>query len=120
MIRILDKEIIEKKKKNEQKINIFDLSTGPYSVGIRTEYGPEKNPYLGTFHAALTTTLRIDVFSHQFCLKPIKCLGCSHIETSHLVCCVNQLTGFYMRATLALNGLKLLKSMFFKLEEFMI
>ena len=29
----------------------------------------------------------------------------SHIETSQLICTVNQLTGFYMRATLALNGL---------------
>ena len=28
-----------------------------------------------------------------------------HIETSQLICCANQLTGFYMRATLALNGL---------------
>ena len=28
------------------------------------------------------------------------------IETSQLVCCANQLTDFYMRATLALNGLK--------------
>ena len=27
-----------------------------------------------------------------------------YIETSQLICCVNQLTGFYMRATLALNG----------------
>ena len=27
------------------------------------------------------------------------------IETSQLVCCANQLTGFYMRATLAFNGL---------------
>ena len=29
-----------------------------------------------------------------------------HIETSQLICCANQLTGFYMRATLALNGFK--------------
>ena len=28
-----------------------------------------------------------------------------HIETSQLICTINQLTGFYMRATLALNGL---------------
>ena len=27
------------------------------------------------------------------------------IKTSQLICCANQLTGFYMRATLALNGL---------------
>ena len=29
-----------------------------------------------------------------------------HIETSQLICRANQLTGFYMRATSALNGLK--------------
>ena len=27
------------------------------------------------------------------------------METSQLICCANQLTGFYMRATLALNEL---------------
>ena len=40
----------------------------------------------------------------------------SVIETSQLICCANQLTGFYMRSTLALNGLifksNLLKSFF--------
>ena len=30
---------------------------------------------------------------------------CLHIETSQLICAANQLTGFYMRATLAFNGL---------------
>ena len=29
-----------------------------------------------------------------------------HIETSQLICTVNQLTDFYVRATLALNGFK--------------
>ena len=29
---------------------------------------------------------------------------CPHIETSQLICFENQLTGFYMRATLAVNG----------------
>ena len=42
-------------------------------------------------------------------LKPINYQCCSHIETSQLIYTVNQLTGFYMRATLALNGLKWLK-----------
>ena len=39
-------------------------------------------------------------------LKYIKCQCCPHIETSQLIYSANQLTGFYMRATLALNGLK--------------
>ena len=29
-----------------------------------------------------------------------------HIETSQLICTADQLTGFYMRATLAFNGLR--------------
>ena len=33
-----------------------------------------------------------------------------HVGTSQLICCVNQLTGFYMRATLAFNGLNALAS----------
>ena len=36
---------------------------------------------------------------------PIKCQCCPHIETSQLICTANQLTVFYMRTTLALNGL---------------
>ena len=37
--------------------------------------------------------------------EPIKCHCCADIETSQLICYANQLTRFYMRATLALNGL---------------
>ena len=33
------------------------------------------------------------------------CQCCPQIETNQLICCANQFTGFYMRATLALNGL---------------
>ena len=36
---------------------------------------------------------------------PIQCQCCPHIETSQLICTANQLIGFYMRATLAFNGL---------------
>ena len=36
---------------------------------------------------------------------PIKCQCCPHTETSQLICCANHLTDFYMRTTLALNGL---------------
>ena len=33
-------------------------------------------------------------------------LNASEIETSQLICTENHLTGFYMKATLAFNGLK--------------
>ena len=39
-------------------------------------------------------------------IYPIKHQCCPHIETSQLICCANELTGFYMKVTLALNGLK--------------
>ena len=45
--------------------------------------------------------LKRNHFSHY----PIKFKCCPHTETSQLTCTANQLTGFYMRATLALNGL---------------
>ena len=38
-------------------------------------------------------------------LRPIEYQCCPHTETSQLMCRANQLTGFYMRVTLALNGL---------------
>ena len=37
--------------------------------------------------------------------EPIKCHCCADIETSQLICYANQLTRFYMRATLAFNVL---------------
>ena len=40
-----------------------------------------------------------------FDFQPSKCQCCPHIETSQLICCANQLTGFYMRVTLAFNRL---------------
>ena len=52
-------------------------------------------------------TNRIFVTSMFF--EPIKCQCCPRIETILLICTANQLTGFYMKATLALNGLKFLK-----------
>ena len=39
-------------------------------------------------------------------IKVIECQCCPRTETSQLICCANHLTGFYMRATLAFNGLK--------------
>ena len=39
-------------------------------------------------------------------LCPINCQCCPHMETSQVICTANQLTGVYMRATLAINGLK--------------
>ena len=44
------------------------------------------------------------VFFLLFCYT-IKCQCCTHIATSQLIYRANQLTGFYMRATLALYGL---------------
>ena len=35
----------------------------------------------------------------------MNCQCCPYIETSQLICRANQLAGFYMRATLAFNGL---------------
>ena len=34
-----------------------------------------------------------------------KCQCCAHIGTSQLICMANQLTGFYVRAKMAVNGL---------------
>ena len=40
-----------------------------------------------------------------FSSSATKCQCCPHIQTSQLICCANPPTGFYMRATQALNGL---------------
>ena len=41
----------------------------------------------------------------RFLVSPIKCQCCRHVETSQLISAANQLAGFYMRETLAFNGL---------------
>ena len=41
---------------------------------------------------------------------PTKCQCFPHIETSLLICTTNQLTGFYMKAILAFNGLNVLET----------
>ena len=43
--------------------------------------------------------------------QSIKCQCCPHTETTQLICTANQLTGFYMRVTLALNGFTFLTHM---------
>ena len=45
--------------------------------------------------------------AHDRSLKPIKCQCCTHVETSQLIFTANQLTGFYVRATMVFNGLSI-------------
>ena len=47
--------------------------------------------------------------TNAYCL--IKCKCCPHTETSQLIYSVNQLTGFYLKVTLAFNGLKMVGRM---------
>ena len=59
-----------------------------------------------------------------FCMKilihlPIQCQCYPQMQTSHLICCANQLIGFCTRTTLAFNGLSVLWSLFhFTQNEF--
>ena len=46
-------------------------------------------------------------FHYKTCYIETSVLKKCYIETSRLICTGNQLTGFYMRATLAFHGLKL-------------
>ena len=52
-----------------------------------------------------------------FISQPIKRQCCPHKETSPLICSANQLTGFYMRAKLALNGLILFPEPYFAINS---
>ena len=47
------------------------------------------------------------------CDQSIKCQFCPDIETIQLIYCTNQLTGFYMRATLAFKGYLRYKTVFY-------
>ena len=51
--------------------------------------------------------LRINPFQTNLLIELIKRQSCRHIETSQLICRANQLTSFYMMATLAFNELML-------------
>ena len=50
-------------------------------------------------------SFKTDFFILEYFHQPIKRQCSPHIETSQLICTADQLTGFYMRATLALNGI---------------
>ena len=56
------------------------------------------------------------------CRTKYKCQCCPYIETSQLICTANQLTGFYMRATLARNVLRsnIFRSSFFQIQYIQI
>ena len=56
------------------------------------------------FHMWTESLFSPDAGKYRPLLK-IKCHCSPHIKTSPLICCANQLTDFYMRATQGLNGL---------------
>ena len=82
----------------EQKTNM-DLNANQDHLRLSNIYS----------HLSLTSILRNrqSAFSLEryVFVEPIKCQCCPHIETSQLICCAHQLTGFYMRETLTFNGL---------------
>ena len=43
----------------------------------------------------------------KFSINPLTTNVPHHIETSQLICIANQLTGFYMKGTLVVNGLRI-------------
>ena len=55
---------------------------------------------------------RWKIILKRYQYEPTKCQCCPHIETSQLICCANQLTGFYMWATLTFTELKVVKTSF--------
>ena len=59
-----------------------------FIIDPASEYNPENYHVMVFFINSLTTNVP------------------HHIETSHLICSANQLTGFYMLGTLVVNGLK--------------
>ena len=50
----------------------------------------------------------MNIYAYYFTIasKPFNGQCPSHIETSQLICRANQLTGFYVRGTLTIKGLK--------------
>ena len=73
------------------------------ALGSRTALVLLKRPSTKQKHCRYIPVLQ--GFYAVFINYPIKCHGCPHIETSQVICTANQLTSFYMRATLAFNGL---------------
>ena len=80
--------ILCRTNKTEMSVNLKHLITRSHRTGINFPFLNGK---------------RIQYFSVS--TYPIKCQCCPHIEKCQLICTSNQLTGFYMRATLARNGL---------------
>ena len=71
----------------------------------------------GQFRLGLLCDRTLNLLYPNKELTLIKCQSCHHIETSHLICRANQLTGFYMMATLAFNELMLVLCMVIQIQE---
>ena len=82
---------------------IFNLITDSILVG---KWGTLERAWRHVCKNLQKPFLNVIKFRRLKTHSPIKCQCCPHIETSQLICTANQLTGFYIRATMALNGLK--------------
>ena len=56
--------------------------------------------------------LNLILFSSSI-LTRLKCQYSPHIETSQLICCANQLNGFFTKAPLALDGLRTVSDFYY-------
>ena len=83
----------------------------PLSQLIYSTHTTQKIKFSITFsiliYSTHTTQLIYSTHTTQKIKFSIKCQCCPHIEISQLTCTASQLTDFYMRATLALNGLNI-------------
>ena len=70
----------------------------------------------------LTTVLKLEIVPLSIFVKSylIKHQSCYHRETSQLTCSANQLTGFYMMATLAFNELVMLQKLNVKITKMLL
>ena len=68
---------------------------------------PSMKTHLGIeFLNPVKQPMGFELAAHQF--NPFQPSVEIHIETSHLICTTNQMTGFHMNGTLGSNGLKML------------
>ena len=80
----------------------------PYIVLFRVAFRALPDIYDGDFWQGLKCLKY--TFAHTFmttwaCFNSLQLSVAFHVETSHLICCVNQMTGFNMQLTMGWDGL---------------
>ena len=105
----ITREITKEHKYKELLVHVYEYAYISFPISrftvILSSFAEDKDLFKTIFFSEQVFFRKPTETKSLFKTELIKCKRCPHTETSQLICHANQLTAFYLRATLALNGL---------------